>query len=74
MNIRLTLRSKYSIWYNDLWPYAVMDETDITCMIYRPALCAGLIPMPSFVIIALVAGGTLNCKIYNIRTFSTYFL
>ena len=27
-----------------------------------PAVCAGLIPIPSFVMMALVAGGTLNYK------------
>ena len=29
---------------------------------FSPALCAGLIPIPSLVIIALVAAGTLNWK------------
>lgn len=30
------------------------------CTEDRPALCAGFIPIPSLVMIALVAGGTLN--------------
>lgn len=33
-----------------------------------PAVCAGLIPMPSFVMIALVAAGTLNSSAANFKT------
>lgn len=33
-----------------------------------PALCAGLIPIPSFVIMALVAAGTLNSSAANFKT------
>ena len=33
-----------------------------------PAVCCGLIPMPSSVIIAEVAGGTLNSSAANLRT------
>jgi hypothetical protein len=33
-----------------------------------PAVCEGLIPIPSSVMIALVAGGTLNSSAANFRT------
>lgn len=33
-----------------------------------PAVCAGFIPIPSFVIMALVAAGTLNSSAANLRT------
>lgn len=33
-----------------------------------PAVCAGLIPIPSFVIIALVAAGTLSSSAANFKT------
>merc|ERR1719402_699148 len=33
-----------------------------------PAVCWGLIPMPSSVMMALVAGGTLNSSAANLRT------
>lgn len=33
-----------------------------------PAVCAGLIPMPSFVMMALVAAGTLNSSAANFKT------
>ena len=35
---------------------------------YSPAVCAGFIPIPSLVIIALVAVGTLNSSAGNFKT------
>ena len=37
-----------------------------------PAVCCGFIPMPSFVIIALVAAGTLNLNKKFIHLFLSY--
>ncbi len=44
------------------WNYYYLGTTAVHNIRVSPALCAGLIPIPSLVIIALVAAGTLNWK------------
>lgn len=73
MHFIQVIKSKFSVLSSDMsllptLSLGIILRSDPCFKNTFPALCDGFMPIPSFVIIALVAGGTLNSSAANFKT------